>query len=162
MTKIWYFLVIAAISMLSMVGCGEDPLGLDDPNNQENPDDPIINSNKDTVSFTLSNAFNPPLAPEYDLIRDAVSVYIFCADSTGMSGLTQFSFTLNSGGTRMFIGDSAKLFLGRKVLIASGLNIKLRGCPTARIQIYLDPIQYNARVEKKNNYSFVVYDVEYR
>lgn len=140
----FFFLAIATIAMLSIVGCEKGPTGSDDPDNP---------NNIPPVSFTLSSTIGVTLPAYYVVDINVVSVDIDDIITEGRI----YHFSVKPGATRVFRGDSAKLFLGQKASIGTAFKVH-------NTQIHSPYLSYTTmpesiirtKVEKNNNYSFVI------
>ena len=131
-------LFLLAIAMLGIAGCSK-------------PDNPGDEPEEVTISFTLSSAFIPSLPANYVIDQHRVVVTV------KMPGYQQnVAFSISApGGTRTFTGDTARLWLGKDMLVGVAVQVYKPGNP------YLDwsatptsPIE--TKVEKTNVYSFNV------
>lgn len=141
-------LFLFAIAMVAIASCKKESIRPDDP---ENP------ANETTVSFTLSCVMQMSLPSYYTVdIKDAIGVEIY--DS---GGIRMYVFYVKTGGTRTFKGDSAKLFLDKKMRVIPALGAYDNRTGVIRYAGYL----YTPKVDwvpvaKTNNYSFTITKVD--
>lgn len=143
----FFFVVIATIAVLSIVGCEKQPAGSDDPNN-----------GAPSISFTLSSTLGVTLPYNY-----VVESYKIVVNVTGAGQGQGFNIP-PPGTTRTFKGDTAKLWLGKDM--QAGIVFKIRDGYHSYYLRYeytpsgIDGIGVFGKVEKTNILSFIITKVE--
>ncbi|MDP2944688.1 MAG: hypothetical protein Q8N57_03965 [bacterium] len=149
MRKMLFFLmVIATITMLSIVGCEKQPAGSDDPNNPNNA--PVL--------FTLSSTIGVTLPASY-----TVDSYYILVKVT-VDGVDQIFHMTPPGTTRTFKGDTARLWLNKDMQIRLVFNVHgANGGPYINFQYTPSDVYGNGifgKVAATNTYSFVITKVQ--
>lgn len=146
MTKKMLFLAI--IIAMTMIGCSE----------KENigPNKPIVDDPKGevpTISFTITSTMLP-LPANYIIDKYTAGAQILIYDKDGRD--MGYGFSMQPGTTRIFSGDTAKLWLGRDMILGILFKTHDSRNPYAAQMGYCIPQQVFAKVEKNNVYAFIV------
>ncbi len=108
MKKLVFLATILIVSIIALSSCSKD----DDPT-------PEVTPKKDTLVFTMSRTLSPAVTSDFCVVTDVIRVVI----EGGGFAETNETIDFVSGETKVFKGDLAKRYIGKRMTIYPLLNI---------------------------------------